>query len=205
MNVEQTIEVQAPIDAVWDALNDLERIAPCLSGAVITGHDDGTYHGEFTLRVGPFSAVHRGTLEIVHADEATRVTRLVVQGSNGTGSGATIVNTLTDFGGATRVDAVAEVTIAGALAGFVGPTVIHDITARLLRDFATCLADHLAEPAPQDDCGVCAGEAPPLIGDVLTGTALTLAQAAARVERGETVPELTPVQQRIVEDFLLRS
>jgi carbon monoxide dehydrogenase subunit G len=202
VNLEQTFEVNAPIDAVWHALNDLEQIAPCLAGAVITGHDNGTYQGEFTLRVGPFSAVHKGTLQIVDADAATYISRLVVAGTNGSGSGASIVSTLTDIEGGTRVDAVAELTIAGALAGFVGPTVIGDITGRLLRDFATCLSGRLAEP---DDCGVCAGEAPPLIGDVLTGTGLTLAQAAARVERGETVSELTPVQQRIVEDFLLRS
>jgi carbon monoxide dehydrogenase subunit G len=199
VNVEQTFEVHAPIDAVWAAVNDLERIAPCLPGAVITGHDNGTYQGEFTLRVGPFSAVHKGTIQIVAADAATRVSQLVVQGTNGSGSGATIVSTLADLGGATRVDAVAELTIAGALAGFVGPTVIQDISTRLLRDFATCLAGQLA-----DDCGVCGGDVPPLIGDILTGTGLTLAQAAAKIERGETVPELTPVQQRIVEDFLLR-
>jgi hypothetical protein len=54
-----------------------------------------------------------------------------------------------------------------------------------------------------DDNGICGGDVPPLIGDVLTGTGLTLSQAAARVERGETVPTLTPVQRRIVEDFLL--
>jgi hypothetical protein len=54
-----------------------------------------------------------------------------------------------------------------------------------------------------DDCGVCAGEVPPLIGQVLTGTGLTVAQAAARLERGEEVPELTPVQRRIVEEHLL--
>jgi carbon monoxide dehydrogenase subunit G len=201
VNVEQTFEVQAPIDAVWAAVNDLERIAPCLPGAVITGHDNGTYQGEFTLRVGPFSAVHNGTIQIVSADAAAYVSRLVVAGSNGSGSGATIVSTLADLGGATRVDAIAELTIAGALAGFVGPTVITDITTRLLRDFATCLSSQLAQP---DDCGICAGDVPPLIGDVLTGTGLTLAQAAARVERGETVTGLTPVQQRIVEDFLLR-
>ncbi len=39
-----------------------------------------------------------------------------------------------------------------------------------------------------------------MIGDVLTGTGLTLAQAAAALERGET-PPLTPVQRRIVEDW----
>jgi carbon monoxide dehydrogenase subunit G len=203
VNLEQTFEVQAPIDTVWHALNDPERIAPCLAGATITGHIDGSFHGEFTLRVGPFSAVHKGTIRIEAADHVGYVNRIAVAGSNGSSSGATIVNTLTDLGGLTRVDSVAELTIGGALAGFVGPTVINDITSRLLRDFATCLAGRLAEPMSVD-CGVCAGDAPPLIGDVLTGTGLTLAQAAARVERGETVPSLTPVQQRIVEDFLLR-
>jgi hypothetical protein len=48
------------------------------------------------------------------------------------------------------------------------------------------------------DTGVCGSEVPPLIGDLLTGTGLTLAQAAAALERGET-PPLTPVQRRIVE------
>ena len=50
------------------------------------------------------------------------------------------------------------------------------------------------------DTSVCGSEVPPLIGDVLTGTGLTLAQAAAALERGET-PPLTPVQRRIVEDW----
>ncbi len=53
------------------------------------------------------------------------------------------------------------------------------------------------------DTGVCGSDAPPLIGDVLTGTGLTLAQAAAAIERGET-PPLTPVQRRIVEDWAAR-
>ena len=39
MKLEQTFEVQAPLEEVWAALNDLERVAPCLPGAAITGHD----------------------------------------------------------------------------------------------------------------------------------------------------------------------
>jgi hypothetical protein len=56
----------------------------------------------------------------------------------------------------------------------------------------------------RDDCdtGVCGAEAPPVVGDILTGTGLTLAQAALALERGET-PPLTPVQRRIVEDWAL--
>ena len=44
----------------------------------------------------------------------------------------------------------------------------------------------------------------PLIGDVLTGTGLTLHQAAARLERGEPLPSLTALQRRLVEDFATR-
>jgi hypothetical protein len=52
------------------------------------------------------------------------------------------------------------------------------------------------------DCGVCAADAPPLVGSVLTGTGLTLEQAAAALGRGEPVP-LTDVQRRIVETWAL--
>ena len=54
------------------------------------------------------------------------------------------------------------------------------------------------------DGGICGGDVPPLIGDVLTGTGLTLAQAAARLAGGEEVPSLTPIQRRIVEDYAAR-
>jgi len=56
-----------------------------------------------------------------------------------------------------------------------------------------------------DPCatGVCGSDVPPLVGELLTGTGLTLAQAAAALERGET-PPLTAVQRRIVEDWATR-
>lgn len=51
-----------------------------------------------------------------------------------------------------------------------------------------------------DDCdtGVCGADVPPLVGSILTGTGLTLAQAVAALERGES-PPLTDVQRRMVE------
>jgi hypothetical protein len=48
------------------------------------------------------------------------------------------------------------------------------------------------------DTGVCGSDVPPLVGSVLTGTGLTLAQAVAALERGEQLA-LTDVQRRIVE------
>jgi len=55
-------------------------------------------------------------------------------------------------------------------------------------------------PQPEAVVRVCGADVPPLVGSVLTGTGLTLAQAAAALERGET-PPLTDVQRRIVETW----
>jgi hypothetical protein len=53
------------------------------------------------------------------------------------------------------------------------------------------------------DTGICGSDVPPVVGSVLTGTGLTIAQAIAAIERGER-PPLTDVQRRIVEAEALR-
>jgi hypothetical protein len=53
------------------------------------------------------------------------------------------------------------------------------------------------------DDGICGADVPPLVGQVLTGTGLTLQQAAAALERGESPPLLTAVQRRIVEAWIV--
>ena len=107
MKLEQSFEVAAPIDQVWHALNDLERVAPCLPGAAITDHDDdGTYHGTFQVKLGPTTASYRGTIKIESADESTHTATLKARGTDKRGQGganATIVNTLSEHdGGTTR-------------------------------------------------------------------------------------------------------
>jgi uncharacterized protein len=168
MKLEQSFEVQAPIDQVWSALVDLERVAPCLPGASITARDDdGTYHGEFQVKLGPTTASYRGTIRIEDADEAAHRATLKAHGTDKRGQGganATIVNTLTEDGGATRVEAVTDFTITGRLAAFGRGGMIKDISNRLLRDFATCLQSRLAEqPAAAAVPGETGGQA--LAGD----------------------------------------
>jgi carbon monoxide dehydrogenase subunit G len=166
MKLEQSFEVAAPIDAVWAALNDLERVAPCLPGAAITGHDeDGTYHGSFQVKLGPTTAAYRGTIRIESAEERTHTATLSARGTDKRGQGgasATIVNTLTEHDGATTVHAATDFTITGRLAGFGRAGMMEDISNRLLRDFSTCLQSRLAEtPVAPTGEEVARGEAPP--------------------------------------------
>jgi hypothetical protein len=54
------------------------------------------------------------------------------------------------------------------------------------------------------DTGLCGSDVPPLIGSVLTGTGLTVAQAVAALERGDRLA-LTDVQRRIVEEAAVQT
>ena len=57
MKLEQSFEVAAPPARVWQALIDVERVAPCLPGAAVTGREeDGSYDGTFSVKIGPTTA-----------------------------------------------------------------------------------------------------------------------------------------------------
>ena len=76
MKLEQSFEVAAPIERVWEALIDVEHVAPCLPGAAVTGrNDDGSYNGTFTIKIGPTTAAYAGKLEMEQVDESVRTTR----------------------------------------------------------------------------------------------------------------------------------
>jgi uncharacterized protein len=170
MRMEQTFDVAAPLAEVWAALQDLERVAPCLPGAAITGHDeDGTYHGTFTVKLGPVTASYNGTIRIEDIDEASHRATLKAHGSDKRGQGganATIVNTLSEHDGGTRVEAATDFSITGRLAQFGRGGIMEDVSNRLLHDFATCLSTRLAESgapvaAVPSGAEIAAGEAAP--------------------------------------------
>ena len=164
MKLEQSFEVAAPIDQVWHALNELERVAPCLPGAAITDHDDdGTYHGTFQVKLGPTTASYRGTIKIESADESTHTATLKARGTDKRGQGganATIVNTLSEHDGGTTVAAVTDFTITGRLAQFGRGGIMEDVSNRLMRDFAACLSTRLGEPSAAAETPSAAAEAP---------------------------------------------
>ena len=164
MKMEQSFEVAAPLEQVWSALLDLERVAPCLPGAAITGHDeDGTYHGTFSVKLGPMTAAYNGTIKVDDVDEAAHRATLKAKGTDKRGQGganATIVNTLSEHDGGTTVAAVTDFTITGRLAQFGRGGIMEDVSNRLMRDFAACLSTRLGEPSAAAEAPSAAAETP---------------------------------------------
>jgi carbon monoxide dehydrogenase subunit G len=151
MKLEHSFQVEAPIDRVWEALIDVQRVAPCLPGAEITdAGEDGVYHGNFTVKLGPTTAAYRGELHMDSVDEASRTVTMRASGQDKRGQGgakATIVSVLSQEGETTKVDVETDFTITGRLARFGRGGMIKDISNRLLGEFSDCLASTIeAEP-----------------------------------------------------------
>jgi uncharacterized protein len=148
MKLEQSFDVDARIDDVWAALTDVQRVAPCLPGAEITeAGDDGTYHGNFTVKIGPTTASYRGTLKMAELDEDGHVATMQADGQDKRGQGgakATIVSRLSERDGGTHVEVETDMTITGRLARFGRGGMIQDVSNKLLGQFAQCLQTHLA-------------------------------------------------------------
>jgi uncharacterized protein len=155
MKLEHSFEVSAPLERVWEALIDVERVAPCLPGAEITeGGEDGTYRGNFTVKLGPTTAAYRGELAIEETDEQARRSVMRASGSDKRGQGsakATIVSTLREEDDLTKVEVETDFTITGRLARFGRGGMMQDVSNRLLRDFSGCLQEMIesAEPVPE--------------------------------------------------------
>ena len=98
MKLEQSFEVAAPLEQVWQTLIDVEHVAPCLPGAAVTGrNEDGSYNGTFTVKIGPTTASYTGKLEMENIDEASHTATMQAQGTDKRGQGgakATILSRL---------------------------------------------------------------------------------------------------------------
>jgi len=148
MKLEQSFEVAAPVERVWQALIDVEHVAPCLPGATVTGrNEDGSYSGAFTVKIGPTTASYTGKLQMEAVDEESHTATMSAQGSDKRGQGgatATIVSKLEAVGDeGTRVEVDTDYHITGRLARFGRGGMIEDISERLLKEFAQRLAQSL--------------------------------------------------------------
>jgi carbon monoxide dehydrogenase subunit G len=150
VKLEQSFEVRAPVERVWETLIDIERVAPCLPGAEITeAGEDGTYRGTFSVRLGPTTAAYRGELSMEQVDEGAHrvVMRASGQDKRGQGSAkASIVSTLRQEDELTTVDVETDFTITGRLARFGRGGMIQDVSNRLLKEFADCLQERIEAP-----------------------------------------------------------
>lgn len=151
MDLNNEFAVALPVDRAWELLTDVERIAPCMPGAQLTGVEGDTYTGKVLIKLGPVTAQYAGTAVFESKDDVTHVAVLRASGRDSRGQGnatARITASLEPEGERTKVSVHTDLSITGKVAQF-GRGVILDVSAKLLGQFVNCLESSLvAETAP---------------------------------------------------------
>ena len=146
MQLEHHLSVPAPIDVVWPALLDPERVAPCVPGATLTGVDDDSFTGTVKVKVGPVTLLYKGTGTFTEQDEQARraVLKAAAKDTRGNGTvNATVTLTLTDEGDHTTGIVATDLSITGKPAQF-GRGMIADVGGKIIQQLSACLSERLA-------------------------------------------------------------
>jgi uncharacterized protein len=174
MEFVNTFTVPVGVDRAFEILTDLERVAPCLPGAVLEEVDGEAYTGRVKVKVGPIAVTYRGTAEITEKDAEAKHAVIHAKGKEARGAGtatADVAADLVSLGDAeTEVTVTTDLTITGKPAQF-GRGVMEEVGTKLIGTFA----DRLSAMIEEDEQG----------GGAAAGDALPPATAAAPAD---TVP-----------------
>ena len=145
--IQESFEVQAPVERVWEYLIDPARVAVCLPGAeLLESRDDGSYLGAVKVKVGPVAMSYKGTVKFTERDEQGRVVRLVGEGREAGGGGSAKLTMLSRIvaleNRRSQVTVEAEVDLVGRIVQF-GRGMIEEVSRQLFRQFAECAKQQL--------------------------------------------------------------
>ena len=147
MELNDSFEVAHPVDAVWGVLTDVERIAPCLPGAQLTGSDGDVHEGLVKVKVGPITSQYKGKASFTERDDDAHRLLMSASGRDTRGAGnasaeiTVALEALTET--STRVSVHTDLTITGKVAQF-GRGVLADVSRKLMGQFAGNLAELVA-------------------------------------------------------------
>ncbi|WP_019068117.1 SRPBCC family protein [Streptomyces hokutonensis] len=137
MKIDNEFSVGVPVERAWQALTDLEALAPCMPGAELTGVDGDVHRGKVRVKVGPMVSQFAGTARFVERDEAAHHAVISAAGKDMRGGGnasATVDARLRGEGTGTVVTVSTDLNISGRLAQF-GSGMIKEISEKLFAQF----------------------------------------------------------------------
>ncbi len=149
IEIQETFQVQAPIEAVWQFLLDPQRVVVCMPGAELEEVvDDRTFRGNIKVKVGPITTSYKGRVQLTEVDEQGYMVQMVAEGretSGGIAKGtmSSRLRALPD--GQTEVVTETSVDIAGRIMQF-GRGLIQDVSHQLFQQFVACVKERLEAP-----------------------------------------------------------
>ena len=158
MKFENSFEVDAPLEQVWETMLDVERVAPLVPGAEVSEKTgDDAYKVGIKVKLGPMSMTYRGDVEIVDRDDAAHNAGLRVKAKEARGQGTADATVSMDLDGDekhTSAKLTTDVRLSGRAAA-MSRGIVDDVARRMIDQFAGNLeqmlaADGKAEPAAEE-------------------------------------------------------
>src|SRR5687768_3227534 len=120
MRFENSFDVDAPLEQVWEAVLDVERVAPTVPGAqVLERTGENAYKVAIKVKVGPMSMTYRGEVEITERDDAEHRAVMKARAKESRGQGtadADVTMRLAAADGRTSASVVTDVQLSGKVA-----------------------------------------------------------------------------------------
>jgi carbon-monoxide dehydrogenase small subunit len=171
--LKQSFVIEHPIERVWSCLADLRSVVPCMPGASLDGgpEGDGTFNAHLSIRFGPIRTTFAGE-GVFSRDDVAKSCHIEGRGRDRGGpssvQGDVVYRAIAVDATSTRVEADIGYSLAGPLAQFGRPALVHG------------LVTHIGETLARNLDAATAGRAPPaargnelglfeLIGSLLAG------------------------------------
>jgi len=149
IEIRETFQVQAPLDAVWRFVMDPQQVVTCMPGAALDQVvDDRTFLGNVRVKVGAITASYKGRVQLTQVDHPGYTMQMVAEGRE-TGGGmakGTMSSRLRALSaGETEVVAEASVDLTGRLMQ-VGRGMIQGVAHQLFQQFIASVKQRLEVP-----------------------------------------------------------
>jgi uncharacterized protein len=155
LDIEEQLQVRAPVEKVWRFLIDAQQVVTCLPGAELTKvEDERTFLGNMKVKVGPVTVAYQGRVKMLEVDDAAHRVKMSGEGTEKGGTGAakmTMESEVVEKDGGSLVTVRSKVDLAGRIVQF-GRGMVKGVAQQLFKQFAdnarALLEKAEPEPAP---------------------------------------------------------
>jgi hypothetical protein len=156
MELTDSFVVPVSADTLWEILNDVERIAPCVPGFTLKEVNASSFGGRMKVKVGAITVQYEVEISFVERDDVAKRAVISISGGENRGSGsvnATVTATLSDRGEETVAEMLTDVRVTGRVAQF-GRGIMADVSSRVVEQFVACLNQRILGTSPEGETQV---------------------------------------------------
>jgi carbon monoxide dehydrogenase subunit G len=153
IEIQESFQVAAPIDAVWGFMLSPDNVVSCMPGASLTKIvDDKSFVGAVKIKIGAVTAQYQGNITYQETDKANYTVKLLAEGNEK--GGGTVSGTIMTFlkplpdGKGTEVSFKSSVDLTGKIIQ-VGRGMIEGVSAQIIKKYVNNVRALLETPAGQ--------------------------------------------------------